>query len=73
MTSIMIQDSREMMTSQMTLKLINDDQSLRVMSEEIVCPLARSKLDQAKECPLLLENPISSLKLTPKHNKDMSV
>lgn len=69
----MIQDSKEMMTSQMTLKLISDDQSLRVMSEEIVCPLARSKLDQAKECPLLLESPISSLKLTPKHNKDMSV
>jgi len=73
MISIMTQDLKETMICQMIFELINDDLLLQDMSEEIVCLLAKSKLDLVSACLSLHENQTNSLKLTLKHNKDMSV
>ena len=73
MISIMTQDLKETMICQMIFELINDDLLLQDMFEEIVCLLAKSKLDLGNECLSLHENQTNSSKLTLKHNNDMSV
>lgn len=73
MISIMTQDLKETMIYQMIFELINGDLLHQDMLEEIVCLLAKSKLDLGNACLSLHENQTNSSKLTLKHSKDMSV